>query len=120
MKNSQLQSETRDLIKEFENKLTSDSSSAVSYLEECKNKYEKEREMMKTFQMVFNFIIILFIIERSKKIKEKYVSYIKYIEKTWLPEFENGMLNYQEMNEDQWTNNPLEGYHGKWQLKITK
>jgi len=51
---------------------------------------------------------------------KKYTSFINYIKNTWLPRFNDGMLNYAHRDREEWTNNAIESYHRRLQQKLTK
>ena len=53
-------------------------------------------------------------------IDEKYRAFIVYIRNTWLPRYQDGMINYALKAPDEWTNNALESYHRRLQARLTK
>jgi len=52
--------------------------------------------------------------------KEKFKLFINYLKITWIPRFQDGMLDYASINKGEWTNNALESYHKRFQEKLTK
>ena len=60
-----------------------------------------------------------YILDASKS-NEKFINYIKYIQNTWIPLYEDGMIKYSRMDNSEWTNNAIENYHKLLQNKLTK
>jgi len=58
--------------------------------------------------------------EEQKINDEKYHSFILYLKNTWFTKFADGMLNYNQVHKNEWTNNALESFHRRLQQNLTK
>lgn len=48
------------------------------------------------------------------------MKFLNYFKETWIPKYEQNIINYTKIKQREQTNNALESYHKSLQSKLTK
>jgi len=118
----ELKTEADTLIRDFVQNLENGKENPDALLDDLTNKYQEELAVVGKSEgnkIKYKSIITSFLIERKSDINN-FCKYISYLRKTWIPLHLNGMIDYIQVNREEWTNNAIEGYNNKIQEKFTK